>query len=333
MKLCMIGLRGHYGYVLQGLPLVPQVQVVGVSAGIPDDKPEPLLKQCSELGHHPRAFDDYRQMLDTMGPELLVVSGPLHLHASICIDAFQRGIHVFCEKPVALTLEELAAVEEALAMSGVHLAAMMGLRYAADFYTAWRAVRQGAVGQIRLIHSQKSYRLGDRPEYYRRRATYGGTIPWVGSHAIDWIHWFSGAEFTSVYASHSTACNRGNGDLEMSALCQFTLTGDVFATASIDYLRPAAASTHGDDRVRVAGTEGVIEVRGGQVLLTNAEGEQALAADCPRQIFADFLGHVLGKGEALISSQDTLAVTRACLLARESADQAMPLSFGHNPPG
>ena len=207
--------------------------------------------------------------------------------------------------------------------NGLHFGAMMGLRYDPAFYTAWRAVQEGAIGAVRLINAQKSYKLGRRDAYYRDRATYGGTIPWVGVHAIDWIAWFSGAAFESVYATHSTQFNHDNGDLEVSALCHFTLHGEIFASASIDYLRPSTAHTHGDDRVRVMGTEGAIEVRDGAVYLINGEtdGEVVLPMACERQVFQDFVEHVEGKTTALLGADEVFAVTEACLLARQSADE------------
>lgn len=330
MKLCMIGNRGHNSYVWAGLQRLPQVRVVGISPGTPEDDVAPLQMACDNLGQSPEVFDDYRVMLDRLKPDVVSVVGPFELHAAMSAEALKRGIHVFCEKPVALTLEQLAMLKEVYAASdGLHFGAMMGLRYDPAFYTAWRTVQDGAVGTVRLINAQKSYKLGRRDAYYRDRATYGGTIPWVGSHAIDWIHWFSGAVFESVYATHSTQFNHDNGDLEVSALCHFTLRGEIFASASIDYLRPSTAHTHGDDRVRVMGTEGAIEVRGGAVYLINGEtdGEVALPTACERQVFQDFVEHVEGKTTSLLSPDEIFAVTEACLLARQSADEGRVVAF------
>jgi predicted dehydrogenase len=132
-----------------------------------------------------------------------------------------------------------------------------------------------------------------------------------------------------VYAAHSTAHNRGHGDLEVSALCQVTLADEIFASASIDYLRPGSAPTHGDDRVRGVGTEGVIEVAQGAVTLINgeAEGVQHLTPHCDRQIFRDFVVRVTEGRPALIGPEDAFAVTRACLLARQSADEGRVIDF------
>jgi len=325
----MIGIPGHNGYILDDLEELRHVKVVGLSTGTEEDDIGKLENWCNEHGHTPELFADYQQMLDKIKPDIVSVCGPLELHAEMCIEAFGRGINVFCEKPVAITLEDFERLKVAYDEAKVHFAAMMGLRYHPAFYTAWRTVRDGAVGVVRLINTRKSYKLGQRQPYYLCRETYGGTIPWVGSHAIDWIHWFSGESFCAVYATHTVMHNRDHEELEMSALCHFTLTNDVFASSSIDYLRPTNAPTHSDDRIRVAGTDGVIEVRKGEVYLINGEtdGEEQLPAECDRQIFRDFVGHVEGKTTSLIGPKETLAVTEACLLARKSADEGRVVSF------
>lgn len=314
---------------MESLPELPHVEVAGVSAGSPDDDPGVLVARCGEHGHKPRVFDDYRQMLDTVVPEVVVIAGPFELHAEMAMAAMARGAHVFCEKPVAMTFGSLDKLRKAHGESSVRLAGMMGLRYDAAFYTAWRAVRDGAVGDVRMVNTRKSYKLGQRPNHYRRRETYGGTIPWVGSHAIDWLMWFSGESFVSVNAVHSTRDNGDNGEMEMTALCQFAMTNDVFGSVSMDFLRPAAAPTHGDDRVRIAGTCGVIEVRDGAVFLINgnAEGQQELPVSCERKIFRDFVESVEGDTECLIGAGETFDLTRACLLARQSADEGRTVGF------
>ena len=335
MKLCMIGNRGHNGYVMEGLRQMPHVHLAAISSGTAADDIGELKAWCEQHDHTPEIFDDYREMMDKVAPDVVSVCGPFELHTQMCVEAFRRGMHVFCEKPVATTLEDLDRLKTAYTDADVpngtrvHFAAMMGLRYDPAFYTAWRAMQGGAVGAARLLNARKSYKLGVRPSYYRQRETYGGTIPWVGSHAIDWIHWFSGEPLLSVYATHTTTCNRDHGDLEVSALCQFTLANDVFASASIDYLRPANAPTHGDDRVRVVGTDGVIEVRGGEVFLINdeTEGETKLPVACDKQIFCDFIEHVEGRTMGLLGAEDTFIVTEACLLARQSADEGRVIEF------
>jgi predicted dehydrogenase len=329
MKVCIIGSTGHINYVFNGLQQTPQARLVGAAKGSPGETTDRLLAQASRFDIRPQIFDDYRDMLDRLRPDIVAIACHFGDHAKIAVEALQRGIHVFVEKPVATTLQDLAKVREAYAKSGVHLAAMFGIRYTAHFLTAWHAVREGSIGQIRLLHAQKSYKLGKRAPLYHRRETYGGTIPWVGSHAIDWLHWFSGETFESVYASHSTLGNQDHGELEATGLCHFTMSNEVFASASIDYLRPAAAPSHDDDRLRIAGTEGVIEVRNGCVYLINGKqnGVQELPLMPAEQIFADFVRQVEQGVPCRVSAEDSFIVTEACLKARQSADERRPVFF------
>lgn len=327
MKFCIIGSRGHIGYVFESIRKVPEITLEAISTGC-EDPPATLEKFASRAGFAPKLHADWKQMIQETAPEAVAIDDPFDLHAEMCVYALERGIHVFCEKPVALTLEDLGRIEAARRKSGARILSMVGLRYQADFQHALKLVRGGAVGKVKMVRSQKSYRLGQRPDYYRSRKTFGGTIPWVGSHALDWILAFSGSPFRSVYATQSSEDNSGCGDLEIACQCLFVMRNGVQAAASIDYLRPAAAPSHGDDRVRVAGTEGVLEVSGGRIMLIDREGEREMPVPPPeREIFSDFANCLLGKSELAVPEAETFELTRACLLARESADTGKVIVF------
>lgn len=320
LKLCMIGCRGHYGIVLDDLPALPEIEVAGISSGC-GDAVSPLKEACAKLGRSPAEYGDWRRMLDELRPDIVCIDGPFELHAEMCEEALKKGIHVVCEKPIALEIAGLRRIERAFTEAGgVHLTAMMNLRYNPAFLSAWKAVKGGAVGKLKSIYTRKSYKLGKRSDFFKSRPSYGGTIPWVGAHSIDWTCWFSGSKFKTVRAIHTCEDNSGNGALEVAAQCQFTMENGVMALADIDYLRPAGASTHGDDRIRVAGTKGVVEVAGGRALIIDAAGERELEPVQGGSVFVDFVRQIQGRSASLIGAGDVFAVTEACLLARESAD-------------
>ena len=298
LKLALIGARGHVGYVFKALPDLPEVDLCAVSSGS-GESAEPLVQNAEAKGFSPKVFDDYLALLDAAKPDVVSVCGPFELHAKMCCEALERGISVFCEKPIALELADLDMIR-----------------------TAYDAVKRGLVGKVKMINTRKSYKLGIRPAYYHARATYGGTIPWVGSHALDWIYWMGGnAKFKTVHAIHDTADNRGNGDLEMTALFTCVLENDIMGSASIDYLRPAAAPTHGDDQVRVAGTLGVVEVMHGKVTLITETEAKELELLPERGIFYDFARHLLYGEPCVVDAEATFELTRACLAARDCADR------------
>ncbi|WP_079912821.1 Gfo/Idh/MocA family protein [Paenibacillus sp. 32352] len=332
MKVAIIGATGHINYVFGGLRELPDVTLAAVSVGSAGETMDKVIHTAQKEGHSPVVYADYMKLLDDVEPDIIAVACYFHDHARITAEALRRGIHVFVEKPIATTLDDLAMLREVYAAAkdkGVHLAAMLGIRYHPAFLTAWHAVSGGAVGEVRLLQAQKSYRLGRRGEPFTKRHTYGGTIPWVGSHAIDWVHWYSGQRFETVYATHSTLFNEGHGELELTAQCQFTMSGGAAASVSIDYLRPNEAPSHGDDRIRIAGTAGVLEVRDQQVLLINERqsGVQELPLVPKREIFADFVRQINGEGRCLVSADDSFYVTEACLRALVSADEKRVVHF------
>ena len=125
-----------------------------------------------------------------------------------------------------------------------------------------------------------------------------------------------------MFARHSAVGNGGYGDLEATAQLMLALRGGVSAQVSADYLRPAHAPTHGDDRVRVVGTAGVLEVRDDKVWLTNRTHD-GLAPEPLLEvpgIFEDFIHTLEGGGLGLLDAAESFEDSRLALLARDAAD-------------
>lgn len=328
IRAAFIGSRGHFQMALDQMGQVGGFEIVAFSSG--GDSVDPIIAWCTAKGHHPMVFEDYQRMLDQGGIDLLVVCGPFERHAEMCIAAIERDIHVLSEKPAALTLEDLAKLKK---VSAAHpkalLAGMMFSRYEPGFFTGWKLVREGAIGDIRVINARKSYKRGNRPAYYENRETYGGTIPWVGSHAIDWMLWFSEQIPEAVYARHSTAANGDVGEMESSAICQFSFASGLEASISIDVLRPENAPTHGDDWMRIVGSNGVMEIRPDSVCLINAEndGTKNLAGVSKQCLVGDIFDHIREGKRCGVDTPSTLALTDACLRTRQSADERRVVAF------
>src|SRR5690554_6540049 len=150
MKVVIIGGSGHYGYALEGIKEDRNISITGIAPGSEGEYLNAVYQAACNLGHAPRIFDDYRSMLDEQKPDIAVVDCFFGYHAEVIKQVLKRGIHVFVDKPVAITFEELEELKEIYSKSDVYLAAMFGIRYSAHFMTAWRMVKEGVVGQIRL---------------------------------------------------------------------------------------------------------------------------------------------------------------------------------------
>lgn len=332
VKIVQIGASGHYEYVL---PTAKKYgfEITAFSAGSPDEDISRALRDIENIGMKPTIYDDWREMIEEENPDVAVINSYMGFNADMCIYALERGVHVFCEKPVATTLSDLLKLRRAYAAANdgkkTVLAGMFGISYTPHFETARRYIISGALGDIRLASAQKSYRLGVREPFYSSRELLGGMIPWVAIHGIDWIYSLCGFKFKSVTAAHSREFNGGNGDLEATALMLFEGDDGALASVSADYLRPKDAPTHDDDRLRVVGTKGILEVRGGKVYLISDGGERIIENVEPeRALFEEFALEISGEGKCRVTAEETLDVTEIALIARQSADEGRKIGIG-----
>lgn len=306
MKICYIGAVGHIKHSIKYFKNLEGAVFAGFAPSCRKENitapPDPSMPW----------FDDYKTMLDTVKPDLAVVSPVFNLTGSIIIECANRKIDVFSEKPIASTLSELEAVKTAVNDSEIRFCAMHYLRYTPSFYHAASMVKGGAVGNIKMITAQKSYKYGNRPEWYSDPALYGSSATWVGIHALDWIYNFTGKAFTSV-----TTLTDGNTP-EKAMLLQLTMSGGIIASVNIDYYRPKGAKSHGDDRVRCVGDKGIIEVDEQKIILMDTEGTKEFFPESAPDLLDEFLF-----GEKACTKDEIFHITKTAILAKESKNERM----------
>ena len=111
--------------------------------------------------------------------------------------------------------------------------------------------------------------------------------------------------------------------MQDNASVSMELDGGATAAVTMDFLRPAGAPTHGDDRLRIAGDRGILETMSadGQVELLSEEAPRQVALETPPEsLFADFVTELRGQGTHLIGPGEAVRVTRICIAATEAAD-------------
>jgi len=326
MNICFIGASGHSYAVAQSAALQNNfIKITGIAPGSDGENIEGLYDFLCKSGQPPKKYGGYIQMLDELRPDIAIVDNYYGEHAKVSAEALKRGCHVLSEKPLAATIGDLNALKEARAQSDKKIAAMFTMRFEPEFKAARELIQTGAIGEIRLVNAQKSYKLGTRPDFYKSRASFGGIIPWVGIHAIDAIYFFTGKKFVYIDAVCSPAGSAGFGGLEVAAAGNFISEDNIISTVTIDYLRPAAAPSHGDDRIRIAGTAGILEIIRGKLILTDKNGEQEINLSGEKtDMFADFLDYVGSGAEnaaTVLNADDAFYITETAILAQTAADK------------
>lgn len=146
-----------------------------------------------------RGYADYREALADPAVGAVVVVTPTAFHREIVIAAAEAGKHVLCEKPMAMTEAECAAMIAACDRAAVKLQLGFMRRFARDFLEAKAALDAGAIGEVVLVKSHTRGPSVPKPWMYDI-AKSNGPLAEVNSHDIDALRWFAGDDFAEVYA-------------------------------------------------------------------------------------------------------------------------------------
>ena len=101
------------------------------------------------------------------------------------------------------------------------------------------------------------------------------------------------------------------------------------ASVSADVMRPKMAPTHDDDRLRLVGSEGILEVRGGKVYVIDCDGERELPlVNTETELFEEMVLEMQGKAVCRVTAEDAFFATKTALLARDSEDSGKLIEIG-----
>ena len=116
LRYAAIGVGGMGARDLERISSHPKVEVVALC-----DVDQSRFEAAKQHAPMARTFADYRKMLSEMDAEIdaVSVSTPDHMHAAISMDAMQRGMHVYCQKPLTRTVQEARIMAKRAKASGV----------------------------------------------------------------------------------------------------------------------------------------------------------------------------------------------------------------------
>lgn len=330
---------GIIGAGLQGRRLapavreLPQTELVVVSAA--------HRESAQRLADSMRcqAAVGWETVVEREDVEAVIVCTPPHLHAEISIAAMRRGKHVLCEKPLARTLEEAAAMLATARQAGVRLQCGFNHRHHPGLQQAHRWFEDGLIGEPIFIRSH--YGICGREGYEKEwradpEVVGGGELMEHGIHIVDLARWFLG-EFAQVTAFSETRYWR-TGHLEDNAFALYRTAEGVVASlhASLTQWKNAFS-------FEIFGRDGYIAVEGlgGSYGTERAIiGKRDLTAPFSEEItefrgpdrswhreWEEFVRAIKEDREPLGSGYDGLAALRLVYAAYESAKQEKMISL------
>ena len=161
-SVCLIGC-GWWGMnILTTAIASGTVKVIGM-CDVDQRQLDAAHEKTRELtGDSPKQFNDYRELLHQLKPEIVIIATPDHWHALPTIEALETGCHVYVEKPIAHTINEGRAMVAAQKKYGKVV--QVGLhRHAAPHNKAGiEFLRSGKAGDIKMVRAIIHYNYWDR---------------------------------------------------------------------------------------------------------------------------------------------------------------------------
>lgn len=330
MRLGLIGTVMHWKTYEPALQTCPGLELAAVAPSGPEEALG-VFDHAPGLTVATRRYEDAKQMLDREKLDVVQICARpdrLPILAQMCLE---RGIPTMCEKPIAMDLKSLEALYKTAQQADVPLIPMHTQREEATWAAVVQAVKSGQIGDVLLGFSQKTYKWGSlRPDYMRSRKTFPGLAPFVGIHAFDWLYWMVGDVFATVQAHQGTTARPDYPACASQGAYLLTLHNGGVITLTCDYLRPQTAATHGDERLRLVGTKGLIEaalVEDRATLTTSQEKAKGLPLTPQPDIFTAFVRALRKEGPMPLSRTETFRITEIALKAQQAADTGRTVSL------
>jgi predicted dehydrogenase len=264
INLGLIGSGGRGTFVMTVFQKDPSLNVAAVC-----DVYEPNLEQAistaRKAGSQPRAYRNYKQLLEDKSIDAVLIATPEHWHARMVLDALAAGKDIYVEKPLCQTPEQGVELVEAEKKSkNITQVGMQRRSY--DLYLAGREiVASGVLGNVRMVRSwwlnnylgaAKTTKLQgpldweqwqgpvkkrvpldpDRFRNWRNYSDYaGGIIADQGAHVFDGIHLLMNASYPTAVTASANRPHREGFDTPETAVAIAEYPEDFIATFSINY--------------------------------------------------------------------------------------------------
>jgi myo-inositol 2-dehydrogenase/D-chiro-inositol 1-dehydrogenase len=268
----------------------------------------------------PRTYLDPLELIADPSIDAVAICSPAASHADLVVAAAAAGKHVFCEKPMALTLEDADRAIEAARQAGIALQVGFNRRFATDFADMHARVVDGVVGTPQLLRSL-TRDPGISSEVAAR------VKPWTIFnetliHDFDTLCWLNpGARVTEVFAQadaliHPQFADQGFLD---TSVVQLRFDNGAFAVAEASF-----QAVYGYDvRGEVFGSGGVLQA--GRAPEQAGRANTELFADAYVAQFDHFVACVQAGVTPSVTGADARVALEIALAARESVETATPV--------
>jgi myo-inositol 2-dehydrogenase/D-chiro-inositol 1-dehydrogenase len=173
----------------------------------------PSRENAAQAAPDAVGFADWRQMLSTVEAEVLLIAAPQHLHCDMTLAGLDADLDIYCEKPMAATLEDCDRIVSAVRRAKSLFYVGLQLRTVPVFKHVKQMVDDGTVGKPRMLFCRelRAPFLPKVDDWIADESKSGGTIVEKNVHHFDLFNWYCGSRAVRVHAIGGKALTAEQG--------------------------------------------------------------------------------------------------------------------------
>ena len=219
----------------------------------------------------PHVFTDYREMFSHADLDAVSLTTPTNVHLAMACEAFDHGLSVLCEKPLAMNKEEAAAMLQRAEEARVIHMTSFNFRFVPAFYRMKELIQEGYIGS-RVLHVEASWFTERRADpnlpfaWRDQKEVVGfGAMGDVGVHLVDLVRWLAG-DFKrvcgqqAIFTKARTAAD-GSGKREVTVEDCALFIGELTGGGLVSFTANAAARGSAYQEIRILGNDGMLRAQ------------------------------------------------------------------------
>jgi predicted dehydrogenase len=297
--------------------------------GVADIKPETVERISQQLGVP--SFTDYRQMLEQVELDAVVVATPDQYHREPCEMAASKELDIFLEKPIAMELADGQAIIAATRRHNVKLMVGHTLRYDPRYIAVQQAAVAGKLGDLIHLYARRNATVRSG----RRLEGRTDAVMFQGVHDIDALHWITGAKVTRVWAE---SVSKVLTDLKVpdATIATLRFSNGTIALMEQSWALPVGVPALLDAQLEVVGSKGAAYIDFHQSSLSlftdGALSQPDVILALPgahylKDEYEQFIAFVHGRAEPKVSGEEALEALRVAIAIVESAKCGKPIDL------
>lgn len=277
---------------------------------------------------------DHMDIINDPEVDVVVICSPTDTHVDIIKEACVKGKHIFCEKPISLSIDEAKIALEAVKEANVKLQMGFNRRFDKNFKELRNILNKGELGNIQTLRITSRDPEPPPVEYIKRS---GGLFMDMMIHDFDMARYLMQSEITEVYATGGALVNPDIAQYDDIDTALVTLK---FENGSMAMIENCRRSVYGyDQRVEVLGDKGAIDVGNEQTTTLNYHRAEGISKDNPPYFFLErysdaykvemhgFIEAILNDTDVICSIDDGYKAQEIAVKCKESLLSNEPKSL------